>query len=177
MIRLHDDRMVDQDPAVAARLFTGPIDGWLPVVAGPDEDSWRTETREGPVRVHLQVHAGDVWTLPDQSRRRRLVVEPDRTDFHDLVVAGLTPRVTGELWLEPAGDRCRLVFEGATRRRSLVTSAIERAVVGDPLARSGIDTLLDVIAERLRTAVPNGEAKGPLHGRVRVPLPRRQRRR
>ena len=177
MTRLHDDRMVDQQPEVAARVFTGPIDGWLPVVAGPEEDTWRTQTMEGPVRVHLQVHAGDVWTLPDESRRRRLVVEPDRTDFHDLVVAGLTPRVTGELRLEPAGDRCRLVFEGDTRRRSSVTSTIERVVVGDPLARSGIDTLLDIIADRLAAAGPNGDANGPLHGRVRVPLPRRPRRR
>ncbi len=154
-------------------LFGGPISGWLPVIVGPDEDTWRAETREGPIRVHVTVHAGEVWVLPDGSHRRALEVQPDRSDFRYMMIAGLTPRVQGELRLEPQdGQTTRLVFDGHTRRRSRLTVALERVLVGDPLVRSGIQTMLDVIAERLATAPLDPAPQGPRHGPVRLPIPR-----
>lgn len=173
MTHLHADVVVDRPLGEAATVFDGPVAGWLPAIVGPDEASWRTETREGPVHVHVVVHAGDVWVLPDGAHRRTLQVQPDRGDFRDLLVAGLTPRIEGTLSLVGTDDptRSRLEFDGATRRRSRMTSAVERVVVGDPLVRSGLGTLLHVVARRLVGASVD-VASGPRHGAVRVRIPR-----
>lgn len=173
MTQVRDDRAVDRQPDQAMRLFDGPVAGWLPSIVGPDEDTWRTQTQEGPVRVYLSVHTRDPWVLADGTHCRALNIQPDRTDFHNLVVAGLTPRVDGELCLAPDTDHStRLVYKGSTRRRSRLTTALEQLLVGDPLVRSGIDTLLDTIADRLATAPLDPPPDGPRRGPVRVAVPR-----
>lgn len=167
---------IDRPPEQTMPLFDGPISGWLPVIVGPDRETWRTETREGPIRVHVLIHAGSPWSLPDGTHRRTLTVTPDRTSFHDLFVAGLTPRVEGHLRVEPGDDptTTRLVFEGQTRRRSRITIALERALVGDPLVRSGIDTILEMIAEHLARAEGPSPDDDRSNRPVRVPVPRRR---
>lgn len=167
---------IPRPPDETMPLFDGPVSGWLPVIVGPDEGTWRAETREGPVRVHVLVTPGDVWVLPDDTHRRTLTVTPDRTAARDLLVAGLTPRVEGHLRLEPTDDpgTTRLVFEGHTARRSRLTMAIERLLVGDPLVRSGVDTLLHMVADRLATATePAPDDRGGSRP-VRLPVPRRR---
>lgn len=168
--------VIPRPPGETMPLFDGPVSGWLPVIIGPHEDTWRVETREGPVRVHVLVHPGGVWSLPDGTHRRTLTVTPDRTSFHDLIVAGLTPRVEGQLRLEPGNDpdTTLLVFEGETRRRSPITTALERALVGDPLISSGVDTLLEMIANRLSIASPPSPDEPRTPRPVRIPLPRRR---
>lgn len=172
MTHVHAERVIERDPEQTMRLFAGPIAGWLPVIVGPEEETWRAVTREGPIRVHVTIHAGDVWVLPDGTHRRVLDIQPDRTDFHYLLAAALTPRVQGELRLEPAtDDTTRMVFDGQTRRRSRVTIALERLLIGDPLVRSGIDTLLDIITEQMNTATLDSPHEGPRHGPVHLPVP------
>lgn len=175
MTHVRADTVVSRSPDEVLRLFDGPIGGWLPVIVGPEEDTWRAETHEGPVRVHVTVHAGDVWVLPDGTHRREFTVQPDRTDWHDFVTAALTPSIVGHLRVEPLDgvDGSRLVFEGETDRRSRLTTALERVVIGDALVRSGIQTLVDIIAERLRSASLQAVADGPRQGPVRIPIPRR----
>jgi len=167
------ERTIERDPDQATRLFAGPISGWLPVIVGPDEDTWRAVTREGPIRVHLTIHAGDVWVLPDGTHRRVLELQPDRTNFRNMLAATLTPRIEGELRLEPDTDHTtRMVFEGQTQRRSRLTIALERLFIGDSLVRSGIDTLLDIIADQMSTATLEPPPEGPQHGPVQLPVPR-----
>ena len=143
------ERRVARSMADTAPVFDGPVRGWLPVMVGPDEATWRTLTTEGWVTLRLVVAAGPAWVLPDGTHHRRLRVEPDRTSFRDLVTAAVTPRVEGELVLAPDDPGVRLSFQGATLRRSWVTGPLERRILGDPLSRSGLNTLLDRIAERL----------------------------
>lgn len=152
MSSLHLEHLVDRDHDEAAALFAGPVPGWMPVVVGPDEDTWRVQTREGITTVELVAEVGDVWVLPDGAHHRRVALRPDASAPRDLVTAGLTPAIEGELRLAPTADgRALLAFDGRTHARSAVTGAIERHVVGDPLGRSGVETLLETIAARLAT--------------------------
>lgn len=135
----------------AARVFAGPVVCWLPAIVGPDEHSWRADTKEGPVDVRVQVEAGPVFVHADQTSWRRLTVRPDRTSARNFITALFTPSVQGQLGLSPQDDGASstLTFEGRTARRSAITTALERFLLGDPLARSGLRTLLSQIAERL----------------------------
>jgi hypothetical protein len=157
---LHSERRVARPADDAFAVFAGPVGDWLPVIVGPDEDSWRVETREAGLRVGLVVEVGGVWVLPDGTHHRRFAARPDATAPRDLVVAGLTPAIEGELWLVADDGECRLGFDGRTRPRSRATGWLERLVVGDPLGRSGIASLLDIAADRLARAPAPGDDQG-----------------
>ena len=158
MSHLRIDQDVDRPLDEALAVFAGPVTEWMPVTVGPGEGTWRVETREGIADVHLVVEVGDPWVLADGTHHRRLVARPDPSAFGDLLTAGLTPAVEGELRLTAsplAGSR--LTFEGDTQARSAMTGALERLLVGDALGRSGIHTLLELMAEQLEAApLPDG---------------------
>ena len=158
MSHLRIDQDVDRPLDEALAVFAGPVTGWMPVVIGPDEGTWRVETREGITDLQLLVEVGDPWVPADGGHHRRFVARPDPSAFGDLLTAGLTPAVEGELRLTDsplAGSR--LTFEGETRGRSALTGALERLLVGDALGRSGIHTLLEIVAEQLEAApLPDG---------------------
>lgn len=176
MRTIHDSRDIPRSADEVASRFAGPITGLLSTIIGPDEDTWRAETREGPVRVELLVHIGPAWVHPDGTHRRRFTTEPDPTSELNLLTATLTPRVEGELSLHATGPgTARLAFDGTTRSRSVLTGALERLVIGDPLSHSGIDTLLDTIAEQLTNPRPGEPSTGPHEGRIRFPVPGRKR--
>ena len=158
MSHVRIDQDVDRPLDEALAVFAGPVTAWMPVTVGPDEGTWRVQTREGITDVQLVVEVGDPWVLADGTHHRRLVARPDPSAFADLLTAGLTPAVEGELRLTDsplAGSR--LTFEGDTKGRSALTGAIERLLVGDTLGRSGIHTLLEVVAEQIEAAaLPDG---------------------
>lgn len=161
-------RFIDRPVDEVAQVFDGPVRTWLPVIAGAAPATWRTDAREGLVRVRVVIEASSVWVLPDGTHRRHLRVEPDRSSFRDLVTAMLTPRLQGDLVLRSADeDRAATVtFEGRSTARSRMTGALERLIIGTPLARSGLHDLLDHIAERLATASVPPRAAGDHERRV-----------
>lgn len=150
-------RAVDREFEAAAEIFAGPPSQWLPVIAGPEERSWRAETREGLAAVRVVVTAEAVF-VRDRVRSRRFTIQPDPTDRTAFLAAWLTPAVVGDLGLAPTDDgAAALRFEGTTEGRSWVTTWLERFLVGDRLSRSAVDTLLGQIAEQLATASTGDE--------------------
>lgn len=159
-------RAVDRPFEEAAELFAGAVSCWLPVIVGPGSGTWRARTDEGPMPVNVIVHASPVFVHPDDVRWRRLRVEPDRSFDRASLTGWLTPGVEGDLGLARTDDgAAELRFEGEPRRRSKVTVWLERVVLGDRLSDSGMDTLLDRIAERLATAQPE-DPPGRTSGKV-----------
>lgn len=154
MTTLQDHRTVERPTSQVMAVFDGQVPAWLPATVGPEEGTWRVVTRESGLPVRLVAIIGGVWVLRDHTHRRRITLQPDLTSFADLILAMFTPRVEGHLRLE-SGTRpgtTTLHFEGVTTRRSWVTSRLLRWLLGDPLARSGVATLMDLIASRLATA-------------------------
>lgn len=148
--RVHIELAVHRDFDEASSVFSRDPHAWLPVIVGPDEGTWRTDTREGPVEVRVTLRAGSVFVHRDRSRWRRLGVRPDRTAEGNLLTAMLTPTIEGHVGLVPTGDgECLLRFEGASVRRSLLTARLERLLVGDVLGRSGVRTMLEHARRRL----------------------------
>lgn len=152
-------RAVEREFVAAAEIFAGPPSRWLPVIVGPEERSWRAETREGAAAVRVVVTAGAVVVRRDRVRWRRFTIQPDPTDRTAFLAAWLTPAVVGDLGLAPTDDdTAELRFEGTTETRSWMTNWLERFLVGDRLSRSAVDTLLGQIAEQLATASADEEA-------------------
>lgn len=159
-------RRVDRPFEEAAELFAGAVSCWLPVIVGPDSETWRARTDEGPVAVNVIVHASPVFVHPDECRWRRLRVEPDRSYGRGSLTGWLTPGVEGDLGVAPTPDgRTELRFDGEPGRRSKATIWLERIMLGDQLSDSGMDTLLHDIVERLTTARAD-DGRGPVSGRV-----------
>lgn len=151
-------RAVDREFEAAAEIFAGLAWRWLPVIAGPDERSWRAEIREGPAAVRVVITAGAVVVRRDRVRWRRFTVRPDPTDATAFLAAWLTPATVGDLGLEPRPDGlAELRFEGTTEGRSWATTWLERVLVGYRLSRSAVDTLLGQVAEQLATATTDDE--------------------
>ena len=165
------DRRVDRAFLEAAETFAGPVTSWLPVIAGPEVGSWRAETEEGPVVVPIVIEAGAVFVPPDQVRWRSLEIRPDPTARQGFLATRLTPTVRGQLGLRRTDDgTAELMFRGEPESRSLLTSWMERLLVGNLLSRSAVETLLDHIAERLAVADGRDET-GNTSGTVRCAVP------
>lgn len=151
----HDLRIelvVDRPHAEAATLFDRPLPEWLPAIVGPDERSWRVETREGPVHVQMEVETSSVFVDGGGTHGRGMRIRPDRTAMGNFIVAMLTPTVEGQLELAPRPSdprTCILRFEGQSTARSRLTNALARFFVGDPLSRSGVRTLVEEARDRL----------------------------
>lgn len=157
---MHDvtlEHTVDRPMEEALVIFAGPAHRWLPVLPGPGERSWRTETKEGLVRVKLVLVAGRVVNRGDGERWRSLTIEPDPTARTAFLTAGLTPTLRGNLGLVPAQQgTAALRFEGSTESRSWATTSLERLLVGDRLSHSGVHNLLGDIARCLASADVEG---------------------
>lgn len=157
-----DRRMIDRPFEEVAAVFDGPVSEWLPVIAGPAERSWRTGTREGVVHVQVQLRVSPVFVQPDGTHWRDLMIEADPTQKRAFLTSLLSPRVTGDLGIEPLDDgtRTSLRFRGRSSRRNALTGWIERVLVGDLLVGSGMHTLLDHVVGSLATADADRDQPG-----------------
>ena len=165
------ERRVDRSFDAAAQTFAGPVTAWLPVIAGPDSRSWRADTEEGRVLVPVVIEAGAVFVRSERERWRALAMRPDPTGRGAFFTRRLTPVVRGQLGLrESDGGTAELIFLGEPERRSLLTAWPERLLLGNRLAHSALETLLDHIAERLTSPDPESTT-GDSSGLVRCAVP------